>query len=282
MSGLTLERLLFDPSSFVDGPKLGSYIISAAGDVIAATDVAGVKGLNVNMLGDVHIRDLAYASDSVTAHQGGTWTIDTITNVVHIDDNSGSITVDATNLDIRDLAYASDSVTAHQGGTWTIDAITNVVHIDDNSGSITVDATNLDIRDLAYASDSVTAYLAAGSEIKITDGTDSLAINNDGSINIGNVISVNDAPNAANASVARAMTDVAAAIPASPLAARRRMLIQNFGGENVFVGPSGVTAASGLEINKGATLALEIGPSNLLYGICATGKSSSLRVLELS
>jgi hypothetical protein len=51
---------------------------------------------------DLDIRDLAFATDSVAAHQGGTWVIDSITNPV---------TVQATDLDIRDLNSATDSVT---------------------------------------------------------------------------------------------------------------------------------------------------------------------------
>lgn len=50
---------------------------------------------------DFDIRDLAFATDSVTAHQGGTWVIDSITDPV---------TVQATDLDIRDLAFATDKV----------------------------------------------------------------------------------------------------------------------------------------------------------------------------
>ena len=49
-----------------------------------------------------------------------------------------------------------------------------VVSIDDNGGSLTVDAVNLDIRDLTHVSDSV----------QIGDGTDLLAVNSDGSINV--------------------------------------------------------------------------------------------------
>jgi hypothetical protein len=63
-------------------------------------------------------------------------------------DAGGSLTVDASDLDIRDLNSATDSVT--------------------------VVATNLDVRDLTHASDSV----------KIGDGTDFLAVNSDGSINV--------------------------------------------------------------------------------------------------
>jgi hypothetical protein len=55
---------------------------------------------------NLDIRDLAFATDSVTAHQGGTWTIDSITNAV---------TVTATNLDIRDLSHTQDSIKIGDG-----------------------------------------------------------------------------------------------------------------------------------------------------------------------
>jgi hypothetical protein len=45
---------------------------------------------------------------------------------------------------------------------------------------------------------------------------------------------------------------------------------------------SGVTDASGLMLPKGDSIELWAGPSNVVYAICATGQSASLRVLELS
>lgn len=110
----------------------------------------------------LQLHELTNTQHSITAHQGGTWTIDAITNAV---------TVQATNLDIRDLAFASDSVTAHQGGTWTIDAITNAV---------TVQATNLDIRDLSSATDSVSTVEQAlntwkTSQVSVTNSATQIA-----------------------------------------------------------------------------------------------------------
>jgi hypothetical protein len=81
-----------------------------------------------------------------------------------VDVSGSSVTVTATDLDIRNLSNATDSVTAHQGGTWTV----------------TATATDLDIRDLSHSQDSV----------KVGDGTDFLAVNNDGSIN--SVVSATD------------------------------------------------------------------------------------------
>lgn len=107
--------------------------------------------------------------------------------------SNASITVTATDLDIRNLSAAQDNVAisdgtdtlavnadgslniTDNGGSITVDG---TVAITDGGGSITVDAVDLDIRDLTHATDSV----------KVGDGTDFLAVNADGSINV-NVIS---------------------------------------------------------------------------------------------
>lgn len=105
---------------------------------------------------------------------------------VNITDNGASLTVDATNLDIRDLSSAQDSVEVLQSTHDDLNANANLqvgnvdvangnpVPVSDAGGSITVDASDLDIRDLTHVSDSV----------KIGDGTDLLAVNTDGSINV--------------------------------------------------------------------------------------------------
>lgn len=74
-----------------------------------------------------------------------------------------------------DLDAADDSVAAwlSDGAGNAISSTGGALHISDAGGSLTVDATDLDIRDLTHASDSV----------KVGDGTDFLAVNNDGSIN---------------------------------------------------------------------------------------------------
>ncbi len=99
--------------------------------------------------GDVisKIADATIPSQQLTVNADGS---------LNITDNGGSLTVDATDLDIRDLVFASDKV--------------------DVTGSditATVSATDLDIRDLNAAQDNVA----------ISDGTDQLEINADGSIN---------------------------------------------------------------------------------------------------
>lgn len=82
--------------------------------------------------------------------------------VLAIQDNGGSLTVDATDFDIRGISNATDSILIYgNDGTSNVVILTDAsgaLAIQDNNGSITVDATNLDIRDLDEAADSVQIY----------------------------------------------------------------------------------------------------------------------------
>jgi hypothetical protein len=124
----------------------------------------------------------------------GSAAIGVTSGALDVNIDNASIVVTATDLDIRDLTQATDSV-AIGDGTDTIainaDGSVNItdnggsITIDDGGGSITVDgsvtvsgtvtvtATDLDIRDLSASQDNVA----------ISDGTDTLAVNADGSIN---------------------------------------------------------------------------------------------------
>lgn len=161
----------------------GDSETGAYGRVILGGDGTNLQIVSVDTNGriNVNIVDPLPAGTNSIGDIGTVTTVTGITNVVHVDDNSGSITVDdgGTSLTV------DGTVAATQSGTWdinsvtTVGTITNVVHVDDNSGSITVDdggasltidATALDIRALSHTTDS----------IAIGDGTDLLAIDASG------------------------------------------------------------------------------------------------------
>ena len=128
-----------------------------SGTSISSTVVGADTGIDVNVLNDLTV-DLSEANDSVLVYgndgttnraiktdTSGNLQVDivaslptgtnsigdiaNITNVVSVDDNGGSLTVDGT-------------VAATQSGTWnigTLTSITNDVSIDDGGNSITVD-----------------------------------------------------------------------------------------------------------------------------------------------
>ena len=102
-------------------------------------------------------------------------------------DGSISAIVSATNLDIRDLSAATDSVSAQIKDTAgnSLTSTAGSLNVNITNATVTVSATDLDIRDLSAAQDNVA----------ISDGTDTLAINADGSINVNVTAAANDAVN---------------------------------------------------------------------------------------
>jgi len=127
-------------------------------DLAFATDKVDVSGSSVDVTAtDLDIRDLDAAQDNVAISDGTDTLAINADGSINITDNGGSLTVDAIDLDIRNLVFATDKVDVSGS------AVTAVVT-----------ATDLDIRDLSHTQDSV----------KVGDGTDFLAVNADGSINV--------------------------------------------------------------------------------------------------
>ena len=143
--------------------------------------------------------------------RGALWVELDPTNTVSVDDNGGSLTIDNTTLAVVGggteaaalrVTIANDSTgllsVDDNGGSLTIDNSTlavvgggteatalrvtiandstGLVSVDDGGGSLTVDAVDLDIRALDH--------VTIGDSVRIGDGTETLAINTDGSINV--------------------------------------------------------------------------------------------------
>jgi hypothetical protein len=126
-----------------------------------AATLAALENVTVSAT-DLDIRDLAFATDKVDV-SGSEVSLDAATLAA-----LENVVVSATDLDIRDLAFATDKVDV-SGSEVSLDAATLAA-----LENVTVSATDLDIRDLSHAQDSV----------KVGDGTDFLAVNSDGSINV--------------------------------------------------------------------------------------------------
>jgi hypothetical protein len=84
------------------------------------------------------------------------------------------------------------------------------------------------------------------------------------------------------------ITDVATKIPLSALLERNAVSIQNKGAEILYLGNSNVTAdsvegtTSGWEIYAGSYMGFDITDAIDIYGICETGKSVLIKILELA
>lgn len=294
MSGLTLERLLFDRSDVAGSPQLGAHLLGDSSAVITSHAVSSDEGLDVYLLNtsiEVTASDLDIRSLNVATDGDHVYIMDsTGANALAIDASgyitaniNGTVTVQATQLDIDDLDYTTDSVTAHQGGTWVsqISDGTDTLEIN-TDGSINVNLTDDGIADdeadsgnpfkvgsrSYFASSALTALSASG------DRADLLS-------DAYRRIYINDAPNVGinNAAVSVGLTEVA--LPTTALAGRTRILIQNNGEKPLFVGKTGVSTSNGIEVAKGGTLSLEAGQGLALFGV-STAAAQDIRVLELA
>ncbi len=284
------DQLIFDTTEVADSDSVGAYIRSDDGTLITHHTVGSDEGLDVYLLNtsievtatDLDIRDLVYTQDSITAHQGGTWTIDSITNNVTVDqgtspwvigDGGGSITVDALNLDIRDLTAASDSVAA-----WLSDgagtALTSTLVGSDQALDVNVvGGLNVEV-DLSHIDDSV----------RLGDGTNFLTSTTVGS-DIGlDVYNIND-PAVADTAILSSVdtltvSGTAEKVVASNLAARKKLFVYNKSNQKVYIGGSAVSSSNGFPVSPGSYLELAAGPSVDVYYDGKTG--AEIRTLELS
>jgi hypothetical protein len=182
-----------------------------------------------------------------------------------------------------DLDAADDSV-----ASWTNDGAGNAIgstggalHISDAGGSLTVDATDLDIRDLSHTQDSA----------RIGDGTDLVTVTNVASdygldVNIINTelpISDTALANTAIATAANALdvANTAEDLVASPLANRKYLFAYNNGNKEAYLGPTGVSAATGFPIPPGSLLELRAGPSIDIEWV-SDDTNQEMRTMELS
>jgi len=108
-------------------------------------------------------------------------------------DETATDSVDEGDIGLARMTLDRRMITSsEQSGVWDIGTVTTLTGI---TNTVTVDATDLDIRSLTHVSDSVSIgdgttladVLDATVDalyVAITDGTDTLAINTDGSINV--------------------------------------------------------------------------------------------------
>lgn len=270
---MSLEKfkLFFNSTVGVDD-EVKSFLYTADGTALTQTGGA----LDVNIASPISIDvDLDHTTgDSVQIGDG--------TDLLAVNaDGSINVVATATNLDIRDLQFASDSVDV-SGSSVSI------------TGSVAVTATDLDVRDLTHVSDSV----------KIGDGTDFLAVNADGSINVNATISATDldirdlvaatdsvsawlkdgSGNSiesigGNLSVAdsvllnslSAPTVTTTEVAVTAVSGQKKVTIQNLSTEDIYLGPTGVTAGTGLLIPKKSSQEIDLAGTVYLIAGAAAG-----------
>jgi hypothetical protein len=167
-----------------DQAALDVKLQDGTGNPITSTGGA----LNVNILSPITIYPAVdHPRDSILIYG---W--DGAANQKVKTDVAGELQIDV--LSQPALSHSTDSVKVGDGTDFLSVNADGSLNITDNGGSLTVDgtitvtATNLDIHDLTHVSDSV----------KVGDGTDFLAVNADGSINVNVTSTTGDKVNVFN------------------------------------------------------------------------------------
>lgn len=264
---ISKEKLIAELDTPIEGDSVASFLRDGEGAKLTSTLNSGKQALDVFVTNPLEIDvGLDAADDSVAAWlaDGSGNALSSTSGALHvrIDSQAAAVNVAATNLDIRDLAFATDKV-------------------DVSGSSISISGTDIDIRDLAFATDkvdvsgsSVTATVSGSVTVSATD------------FDIRNLTAASDKVDArldasTIASSAPSVTTTAAALVASALSGRRRMLIQNLGTQAIFVGGASVTSSNGVRIPAGANVELELGDAVSLYGVTSAG-TADVRILEMA
>ena len=183
-----------------------------------------------------------------------------------------------TGLDVNvggiDLSHTNDSVRLGDGTNLTVVTANGELKVKDSD--LLTEVESVDSR-LTTLENAISGNRLA---VNVTDGTDSLAINSDGSIN-ANVV---DYPNSAVLSTASTVTTSSAVLLASQLTNRRIIYVQNLSNKDIFIGGSAVSVANGLRVARGATVDFPFGDQISLYAIGDTGilGTGNVRVLEIA
>lgn len=290
--GLTERLDSIDAASHLDGSAYAAgvdYLMSAG----AVDEGGNWQPLNINAAGELLVNavvdfDGNYAEDS--AHADGDVGIFNL--AVRRDARSSGVDADGD--------YSSFNVNA-VGELWVKDADVLAELLDQGTtldailaDTATIDSQTLSIQNtltaLSKAEDAIHASgdqgiqaLAVrrdtqGSNVDAAGDYSSLQTWSEGSLKVVDI---------ANGSLLQQQVSVAntaTLLPASALANRKSLMIQNTGSASIWVGSATVTASgatTGIELPKSSFMELEVGPDVSVYGITASG-SQNANLLQMA
>jgi len=308
--------LVVTSTTVASDEALDVNIVKATGMAVVAEDSAVISGQDVQMAGAYRQDTLATdtsadgdASFTKVNAKGEQYVIDKDGNALltTIDADTGLILAD-TNLMVTDLAAIEVLLTQIDVDTSNISSNSDLIvtdlaaievlltSIDADTATIAGDTTSMDATLTALSKAEDSAHGSGDQGIQIlavrTDTEQSLVsaefdygslqIDSLGRLRVLADIDVTgDLPVVAisHEAIEAGLTEVAC--PTTPLAARKRIQIQNNGDKSIFIGKTGVTIANGIEIGKGGTESLEAGPALAFYVISGSA-AQDVRIMELS
>ena len=309
MTGLFKEKLVYSNTLLGDGDNVGAWTLDGYGNPIGSTGDA----LHVTMLsssgsaldvdwGTVGANTLRTASEvgnesGIADFDAGATTAQTLRTTSNLSDGygialsstGGALNVTVTNATSSEGIYNEGSANSPTDFGQFVFAVRQDSEVsvvaDGEYAPFTTDYTG---RLKVNAGNVADGY--ADSENPVKTGTRSVAAplsvtttgnRSDMISDLYRRVYVNDNPNIAVNSQAVTVGTGAVALPTTALSGRMRLVVQNLGSKAIFIGPSGVTTTSGMQVSAGSTLVVELGDAVNLYGI-STAAGQNVRVFELA
>lgn len=263
-----------EDSVHADG-DVGLFTLLVRQDTLAAsTSADGDYGaFKSNNLGELYVHDTSALAELVLI-KGDTASIDA--TATSIDGHVAQIETDTTAIlaELLDQGVTLDSILAD---TATIDSQTLSIQNTLTALSKAEDAAHVSgdqgVQALAVRKD------AQGSNVSADGDYASLQVWSEGSMKVV------DIANGAMLQQQVSVTSTAAAVPASALANRKSLMLQNTSAAKIWIGSATVTtsgATAGIELPANSFMELEVGPAVAVYAIKSGAGSLNLNVLEMA
>lgn len=274
--GLSKDKLIYDSTTPSDGDSVAAFLRTSAG---ALTSTGAAGALDVNITNAISVdADGVYSGGNtnpdnigIIGHVRGASPADTDQTLRLTGGNPSADNIDPANvfaLDTSAFMYGWDGTAwdrvGMSNGSLNVAPLGNVA--DD-----AVDSGNPVKIGSRAVSGALTAVSASG------DRADLLS-------DLYRRIWVNTAPNVGGSNAAISITDAAGgtSVFASPLAGRRRVLVQNLDNKAIYLGFGTVSQSNGIRVAGGASWSDEMGPNIDLKAISEAGETADVRGFQLA
>lgn len=276
-------KIVYDPT-IANGDSIASYLIDAAGIALTSTLVGGAQSLDVNVTQSA--LPAGAATEATLALVATEATLASVLSELQLIDNVDGAPWSAGSTGIMGLAVRAD---ADGPLTGVDDGDFSPLQVDANGFlkvAATFNAAGDYAEDSAASSGDVGLFSlavrrdAGGSQVGANGDYAEFQVGGTGELRTMAV----DNTAVLQSQVTLALAGVAQKCPATPLANRKKIWVQNISDKPMFFGAATVTASGatrGYEIDNGGSEMFDLGHSVDLWGVCGTN-AKNLVVLEFS
>lgn len=282
-------RLYFDETDVAGSDQVGAHVLGSSNNKVTSTTDGAKEALDVNVVlqSGIYDEDAAHSDGDKGTHMLAVRQ-DTLASSTSADGDYGSLKASSLGeIYVKDSDVEGELQTLNTvdfatettlgGIKTTTDQITF-----DGSGNLNV-AADIDIKSaIADNEEDTENPIKMGSHafasLSVVDSGDKADLASD----LYRRVHVNGAANIGIKNSAESVTTTAAEVVATPLAGRKKVVIQNKGNKDIYLGfDNTVSSSNGIEIPARATFSEEIGENIDVFLIADSG-TQDVRILELA